>query len=264
MLDSFRRQNRRGWRSGGFAKVLLAEYRGACSPDMPSLNSLVASHAAVLLIDSASACVHAGLWRRGSDAIWRESRREAGIAIFECVDAVLAEAGAGVRDLGALVFCEGPGSILGIRTAAMALRTWQAVGSRALPAFAYRSLELVAHDLRSSGTRPPFAVIADARRDTWHWVEVDAGQAVHPWQRVSRDVLAASAGALFMPAGFRVWAPPPRAVGEVPYALAGLWRRQGDADLLQAAPQPDAFLHEDSVYVAWTPRIHRAPGPTVS
>ena len=90
--------------------------------DMPSLNSLVASHGAVLLIDSASACVHAGLWRRDSDAIWRESRREAGIAIFECVDAVLAEAGVGVRDLGALVFCEGPGSILGIRSAAMALR----------------------------------------------------------------------------------------------------------------------------------------------
>ena len=79
-----------------------------------------------------------------------------------------------------------------------------------------------------------------------------------------RAVLAASAGALFMPAGFRVWAPPPRAVGEVPYPLAVMWRRQGGADLLQAAPQPDAFLHEDSVYFAWTPRIHRAPGPTVS
>lgn len=264
MLDSFRRQNRRGGAPRGFAKVLLAESRGACSADMPSLNSLVATHGAVLLIDSASASIHAGLWRRDAEAVWRESRREAGIAIFECVDAVLTAAGTGMHDLGALVFCEGPGSILGIRTAAMALRTWQAVESRALPAFAYRSLELVAHDLRGSGTRAPFAVIADARRDTWHWVEVDAGQAVHPCQRVSRAVLAESIGGLFMPAGFRVWAPTPRPVGEVPYALADLWRRQGDADLLQAAPQPEAFLHEDSVYVAWTPRIHRAPGPTVS
>jgi tRNA threonylcarbamoyladenosine biosynthesis protein TsaB len=231
---------------------------------MPSLNSLVASHGAVLLIDSAPACVHAGLWRRDHDAIWRESRREAGIAIFECVDAVLSEAGTRVRDLGALVFCEGPGSILGIRTAAMALRTWQAVGSRELPAFAYCSLELVAHDLRGSGTPPPFAVIADARRDNWHWIEVASGSGVGAWQRVSRAVLAAFAGNLFMPIGFRVWAPPPRAISEVPYLPALLWRRQSDADLLHAAPQPDAFLHEDSVYVAWTPRIHRAPGPTVS
>jgi len=244
----------------GFAKVLLAESRGACSPFMPSLNSLAASHGVVLLIDSASTCIHAGLWRRDADAVWRQSQREAGIAIFECVGAVLAEAGIGVSDLGALVFDEGPGSILGIRTAAMALRTWQAVGSRALPAFAYRSLELVAHDLYSSGTHPPFAVIADARRDAWHWVEVATGPAVHPLQRVSRSVLAAFAGELFMPAGFRVWAPPPRAVREVPYSLADLWRRQGDAALLHAAPQPEAFLHEDSVYVAWTPQIHRAPG----
>jgi tRNA threonylcarbamoyladenosine biosynthesis protein TsaB len=225
---------------------------------MPSLTSLAATHGAILLIDSASACVQVGLWQTETEASWRQSEREAGIAVFECVDAVLAGAGLGVRDLGACAFCEGPGSILGIRTAAMALRTWQAVGERARPAFAYRSLELVAHDLAGAGTRPPFAVIADARRDAWHWVEVTTSQAVRPLQRVASSVLADFAGDLFTPAGFRVWTPPPRAVGEVPYPLAALWRRQRAADLLQPAPQPDAFLHEDSVYVTWTPQIHRA------
>ncbi len=226
---------------------------------MPSLTSLVAEHGNVLLIDSASACVQVGLWRREGEAIWHQSEREAGIAVFECVGAALAEAGIGVGDLGGFVFCEGPGSILGIRTAAMALRTWQTVGPPVLPAFAYRSLELVAQDLRSSGPRASFAVIADARRDAWHWVEVADGQDLPALQRVPRSVLEEFAGELFMPAGFRVWTPPPRAVVEVSYSLAALWRRQSDADLLRPAPEPDAFLHEDSVYASWTPRIHRAP-----
>jgi len=163
-----------------------------------------------------------------------------------------------VRDLGACVFCEGPGSILGIRTAAMAVRTWQAVLDHPLPAFAYRSLELVAHSLIASGTRPPFAVIADARRETWHWVEVSADRIVHPLRRIARAALGDFVGDLFMPAGFRAWSAPPRAAAEVPYSLAALWRGQERTDLLQAAPQPDAFLYEDSAYVTWTPQIHRA------
>ena len=226
---------------------------------MPSLESLVAAHRTALLVDSASACVQVGLWRLGSETLWRQSEREAGVAIFECAAAVLAEARVGIAELGALVFCEGPGSILSIRTAAMALRTWQAVGGRPLPAFAYRSLELVAHDLRAGGTSAPFAVTVDARRGAWHWIEVAAGQPPGPLQRVPAATLAAFPGNLFMPAGFRSWAQLPRPAEVVPYSLATLWPRQGAADLLCPAPLPEAFLHEDPSYVTWTPQIHRAP-----
>ncbi|HUJ42146.1 MAG TPA: peptidase M22 [Opitutaceae bacterium] len=226
---------------------------------MASLTSLVARHGNVLLIDSASAVVQAGLWRREGGPIWQQSDKEAGIAIFACTAAVLADAGLGVTDLGCLVFCEGPGSILGIRTAAMALRTWRTREPPGPPAYAYRSLELVAQDLRSSKSARPFAVVADARRDAWHWVEVADGTALGSLRRVPRSALAEFGGARFMPDGFRVWSPPPGTVSAVPYSLVALWGRQRDADLLRPAPEPDAFLHEDAVYVPWTPRIHRAP-----
>jgi tRNA threonylcarbamoyladenosine biosynthesis protein TsaB len=226
---------------------------------MPSLNSLVAAHGPLLLIDSASATVQVGLLRREAGDIWHQAEREAGIAIFECADAVLNQARIGIGDLGALIFCEGPGSMLGIRTAAMAMRTWQAATARGLPAYAYRSLELVAHDLLGGGARVPFAVVADARRDTWHWVEAAADKTVHPLQRVATPVLNRYAGDLCMPTGFRTWAPPPREVQMVPYSLAALWRRQSDAELLRPAPEPEAYVHEESSYVTWTPQIHRAP-----
>lgn len=244
---------------------------------MPNLRSLVAAHRSVLLIDSSSACIQVGLWWFGRDAglqgsqtpgcldalpeaIWHESNQEAGIAIFAGVDAVLAQAGIGVGGLGALVFCEGPGSLLGIRTAAMALRTWTTAEGRPLPVFAYRSLELVAHDLRRRGIPAPFAVLADARRDSWHWIEARADGSIGPLQRVPTRAVAGFEGRLFTPAGFRTWAPLPGSVSTVPYALPDLWHQQVDAGLLRAAPLPDAFLHEDATYVAWTPQIHRAPG----
>ncbi len=225
---------------------------------MPALAPLAAAHRAVLLVDSASATVQVGLVRPDRAPVWRQSDREAGIAVFACAAEVLGEAGLGVRDLGACAFCEGPGSILGIRTTAMALRTWQAVLDRALPVYAYRSLELVAHALAAAGAPGPFAVIADARRETWHCVTATAAGGVGPLRRVARAELEHLDGALFMPAGFRAWATPPRAVTEVPYDVAELWRGREQAGLLQPAPQPDAFLHEDAAYVTWSPQIHRA------
>ncbi len=243
---------------------------------MTNLRSLVAANRAVLLIDSASTRIHVGLWRTGSaasplerpererleaplpEAIWHESEQEAGIAVFAGVEAVLARAGIGIADLGALVFCEGPGSILGIRTAAMALRIWSNAAGRALPAFSYRSLELVAHELRRSGIPAPFAVIADARRNSWHRVGVSEDGVIGPLRRVPADALAGLGGRLFTPAGFRSWAQPPDEVMSIPYALPDLWRLQADAGLLRSAPRPDAFLHEEVTYAAWTPQIHQA------
>ena len=225
---------------------------------MSSLRSLVATHHRVLLIDSSSTCIQVGLWRLDREITWQTSDLEAGIAIFAGVDALLAQAGGGIAEIGALVFCEGPGSILGIRTAAMALRLWSSTGRRTRPVFAYRSLELVAHDLRRRNVPPPFAVLADARRDSWHWVVAAPEGAIGPLQRVPTATVAAFAGQRFTPAGFRAWARLPGEVATIPYVLPDLWQRQGDADLLRAAAQPDAFLHEDATYVAWNPQIHRA------
>ncbi|MFA5058483.1 MAG: peptidase M22 [Opitutaceae bacterium] len=223
------------------------------------MTSLITLHDAVLLIDSASSRVQVGLCGHDRSAVWHQSEQEPSVALFECVAASLTEAGMGMHDIGAFVFCEGPGSILGIRTAAMALRTWQAVGQPAPPAYAYRSLELAAHALRENGTRPPFAVIADARRNAWHWVEVAIDGTIGPLQRAPSSALADFTGDLFMPVGFRTWTSLPRKVHAVPYSLPSWWQRHSETDLLHSAPEPDAFLHEDSTYASWTPQIHRAP-----
>jgi tRNA threonylcarbamoyladenosine biosynthesis protein TsaB len=217
---------------------------------MPSLNGILAAHAPLLLLDAASTRVQVALFGPDGTARWAVADEEAGVALFRGVESL----GVDLAQVRGFAFCEGPGSILGIRTAAMALRTWQALAPR--PVFAFRSLEIVAHDLARRGPRENFSVIADARRGAWHCVEVRSG-AAGPLQRVNA---AALTGGLFMPENFRTWAPRPAETKTTGYDLATLLPRVAGVDLFRATGAPDAFLHEDPSYLTWTPRVHRAPG----
>lgn len=215
---------------------------------MSSLRQLLAAHPTLLLIDSASARVQVGLWTRGETEAprWLASDGEASTMLFSCVETILRDAGLRIADVNAFVFCEGPGSVLGIRTAAVALRAWRVINPDA-SLYRYRSLELVANAFN----RPEVSVIADARRDTWHVVRLGA-----PLRRATPNELE---GELVMPEHFRHWTALPAGVATTSYDLASLLKTTADADLFHATTEPDAFMHEDPSYVTWTPQIHQAP-----
>ncbi len=212
---------------------------------MPSLSQLLAAHPVVLLLDSASARVQVGLWP-GSGKVPRWSTRdeEAGKGLFACVEELFDASGCGFADVNACIFCEGPGSVLGVRTAAAALRAWGVL--HPVPVFAFQSLALVASALGD----PAANVIADARRDSWHVARLGA-----PLRRVPTAELA---GDLVLPEHFRHWTPLPAGVRRTPYDLAALLPRATDADLFHATATPDAFLHEEPTYAMWTPQVHQA------
>lgn len=208
---------------------------------MPNLRQLLAAHAPVLLLDAASARLQVGWLAADGTGDWATSDEEAGSGIFRCLERL----GRPPGEAGALVYCDGPGSILGIRTTAMALRTWSVLQPR--PMFAYHSLAVVAQALHRPGAR----IIADARRDAWH-----SRACAGPLQRVPAAELG---GELLMPEGFRHWSPLPAGVTRVPYGLADLLPVVADEDLFRATTAPEAFLHEEPSYATWTPQIHRAP-----
>lgn len=208
---------------------------------MPSLRQLLGAHAPVLLLDAASARVQVGWLTADHAARWETSSEEAGVGVFQGLERL----GIRTADAGAFVFCEGPGSILGIRTTAVALRAWLVLKPR--PVFAYRSLEVVAHALG----RREATVIADARRDSWHCAKIG-----EPLRRVPT---AALSGELVTPDGFRNWTALPAQVARTGYVLDELLPRVADLDLFRATAAPDAFLHEEPSYATWTPQIHRAP-----
>jgi tRNA threonylcarbamoyladenosine biosynthesis protein TsaB len=211
---------------------------------MPSLLQILAAQAPLLVLDAASARIQAGLLAADGTGRWESSDEEAGTGLFRCVEALGVDLGA-VR---AFAFCSGPGSILGIRTVAMALRAWEAAREPAeRPVYAYGSLALVAAALGPDGP----SVIADARREAWHVFRPGIGLARVPAAGVPEGAV--------MPDGFRHWQPVPPGTGRVPYVVAELLARAAACDLFAATSAPDAFLPEEPSYATWTPQLHRAP-----
>jgi tRNA threonylcarbamoyladenosine biosynthesis protein TsaB len=208
---------------------------------MASLSELLEVHGRILVLDAASARVQVGWLEAGKPARWATSTEEAGVGVFRAVETLAISPALA----GAFVFCDGPGSVLGVRTVAMALRTWSVLQPR--PVFAYHSLAIVAQMLKD----PAIGVIADARRDAWHHQSPGSGL-----QRVPTAELT---GELVTPEGFRNWTPLPAGVKRVPYSLAEIFDALPQADVFRASTAPDAFLHEEPSYVTWTPQIHRAP-----
>jgi len=208
---------------------------------MATIDQLLDAHRTVLVLDAASARVQVGWLKAGQNDAWQASEAEAGTALFTAVEAF----GRDLNDVEAFVYCDGPGSILGIRTAAAAIRAWSVLRER--PVYGYGSLALVAAALGLTDT----AVVADARRDLWHVQEV--GQALR------RVPVAELPARLVIPRGFRTWSKPPPGLSEVPYDVPAMLTAARSLDLFHRTEAPDAFMHEQPSYVTWTPQIHRAP-----
>ncbi len=215
---------------------------------MHSLKSLKSGHHSILVLDAASTRVQAGWLGAGRNDLWTRFEGDAGQGVFECIEQLECD----LKAIDAFIFCDGPGSILGIRTVAMAIRTWQAIHPR--PAYHYRSLELVAHALAPE--KRNLRVIADARRETWHAVEVAADGSVNPLTRIPHSDLQ---GDSVMPEAFRAWAAIPSQTRRAPYDLGPLFAATASVPLFTYTPNPDAFIYEMPQYVTWSPRIHRAP-----
>ncbi len=221
---------------------------------MPSLSQLLASHGSLLVLDAASLNIQVGLLRRGSADLWRSSQGESGAAIFVGAGSVLDEASMNIGTVEAFAFCAGPGSMLGIRTVAMALRTWQVLSPR--PVFAFQSLAVAAHYERSRGNSRSFSVIADARREAWHCQQMDANGSAASLQRLPSAKLPD--GELFTPEGFRAWAQLPRTISYCSYGLASIFPAIAKIDCFRPVDKVDAFEYEAPEYKKWPAQIHQA------
>lgn len=220
---------------------------GGTVPETVSLPTLV--------IDASSPEVVVGLRTTdsGSGDLWRRAKSEAGVGIFTAMDALLRQAQVGVDDLRSITFCDGPGSLLGIRIAAMAIRTWSAIrANTALEVFSWRSLELAAIELLAEGNKPPFVVIADARRASWHVLVVDTDGEIGEITRVSSESPRPPHERVFAPRAFPHRQPLPLQAQLVDYEPEKLWRAVlRRPRLLRRCASPEAFMTQMPEYRKW-------------
>lgn len=257
---------------------------GCNLPDVPP-TSRTDSDAPVLIIDSATPVTRVGLatsCRPGAPTTWRSSRDEAGVAVFREAASLLEEAGVSIPQIGRFIFCDGPGSILGIRLGAMALRTWLSArppaAEGAPEVLSFRSLELVAASLLADRVAPPFSVIADARRKSWYLLRVAGDGTIGPIERVPGERIAAASNTAeptFAPEDFPRWQPLPDGVRLTAYEPERLPSLVAAGHLqLRPCREPDAWMADAPTYREWdpsarpappTPRPRRAqPGPNAS
>lgn len=221
---------------------------------MPALPTLIANHGPLLVLDAASSVVQVGVLRADSAPAWARPAGDASSALFAGIEMALRRTELELSAIRGFLFCEGPGSMLGIRTTAMALRTWQVLDAR--PVFAYQSLAIAAARACSGQPGRECAVIADARRDTWHVQECGPDGRMRPLRRVATAELPSTA--LLMPENFRTWSTPPAGLATCSYDLAAIFLKLGAEEFFRAVEAPDAFQHEAPEYRKWSAQVHSA------
>jgi tRNA threonylcarbamoyladenosine biosynthesis protein TsaB len=215
----------------------------------------------LLVLDTVSPTAWAGLLVDGRAACWRPVKGEAGSALFSAVESTLQEARITVADLAGFAFNEGPGSLLGIRIAAMAIEGWQALGpGPRRPLFSFRSLELLARLELANGRSGPFRLIADARRDSWHFLAVAGEGSLGEIARLPAAEGLPEEGPILRPAGFPVWSRLPEGCSETAYDPSLLPDGEWPA-LLRPAQQADAWLIDPPEYRKWEPAPPPPPPP---
>lgn len=122
----------------------------------------------LLVLDTSSRKTWAGLKLASDSLISKSEEQDPSKTLFKLVDALLQEAGISLLDLKSIALCAGPGSMLGARTASMAIRAWKGIGiPAAQKLFYYNSLQvgtlIAAEAFEGNGL-----VVTDARRSSWN------------------------------------------------------------------------------------------------
>lgn len=213
----------------------------------------------ILVIDTASTDTHVGVGSTAGSWSWIASSEESGTALFRGVDTCLKNRKLALGSIRTVIFCEGPGSMLGIRTAAMAIRTWTTIGALAdAPVLAYSSLALAAEGIASEADFESSAVATDARRKSWYCLNTNQSpESPKEIRRIPVDESGTIASVVFLPRGFPVWNPRPIDWRDCAYEPKWLESPDVRDAVLHPVDRPDAFVIDPPVYQRWTPTIRR-------
>jgi tRNA threonylcarbamoyladenosine biosynthesis protein TsaB len=227
-----------------------------CWVDAPSIGrqaeAMSAPEPCLVLDGSARAGVRVGVLSGGRWVGQGISTDGALEGLFSCVEAALAESKLKLGDIRSFALCVGPGSVLGIRIAALAVRSWSALEPR--PIFVWESLAGIARSALVAGEKGPFLVAVESRLKRWHALEVSAdGSLGAPFEAEATQLNTA---------GCRVLAASELAPGvltshvAVPHPWSSLPVFFTQSGFLRAESRPDA-LNVANDFATWSGERHR-------
>ncbi len=215
-----------------------------------------------LFLDASGVSPRLGLWREGRWLAWSASDAPALEALYADIRALLNQAQLPWEQLGGYIYVEGPGSVLGLRVAAMAIRAWQTDdaarrGGKARPTWACGSLQLAASLAIAGGTPPPFAIFTEARQGHWHLLEVASATVGQANAGSAREVGENDLphGPLFHLPARKAWHKAPPHARTIPTSLHDHPEILNLPNLLHPVTIPTPFTGQPHEYKKWTGAI---------
>jgi tRNA threonylcarbamoyladenosine biosynthesis protein TsaB len=206
----------------------------------------------LVLDGSARHGVRVGVLQGGRWIAEAQSDEGALEATFACAEEALAKAGLQFADLRSFAVCVGPGSMLGIRVTAMAVRTWAAL--QPCEVWVWEPLVALAAAVRLRGEAGAFHVVSESRLKRWHVVSVDADGLPSPARECEVEQVAALSGRILTTVTSAPQVLPAAVV--VPEAWSALPKVFAEAGVLRLEPKPEA-LNAAADFATWSGERHR-------
>ena len=189
---------------------------------------------------------------------YRNKSGETGAALFQAVKEVLNESGLSLNQLAGFAYCEGPGSTLGIRINAMALRTWISLAEQPPLLFSFKSLEAAVCMIRETeSNKDAIAVFSDFRKESWNVCLSDHVGQYSPIEIIELTALASLEQDQYF-VQQRIHSPgrPPNS-RSINYDLDPLASSDQFIKLLKLREQPTVFQTSTTTFKKWVPERHR-------
>lgn len=214
----------------------------------------------LLLLDTSTPSLHAGLLGRDGWLALEVGEGDALEKIFQLVEAALGSAGVTLNDCQGFIHCEGPGSLLGLRLAAMAIATWRQLPAlKDAPLWAYSCTSAAEQLVRSQTPEPePYHILLPFRRNLFYTRDHTGAETLLE----ATELHNLSGTTYFIPQ--RNFAEPPTGARVLDYNLRPLGQimlsdiTASQPTFLAPRSQPRVFTPKPQEYKRWTGQRHTA------
>lgn len=212
-----------------------------------------------LVIDGSGSSVFAGLLNEENQWLAQITRDGAPLEeLFPAIEQTLTEAKLTLAEVDSYYYCEGPGSVLGLRLCAMAIETWTRLYPQSAQLYKYNSLRLSALSLlHTTPDLKDALIVADWKKGAWNAIYIRDGIA-GATEVIDDAELAEWPGALYHLPQRKGWQRPPEGVQTLHYDPAQISLVREDTSLLQATKTVELYNSGINTFQKWTPIRHRA------
>lgn len=215
-----------------------------------------------LFLDAAGTMTFVGILQDGKWLEWASSEKQALESLFVLTRDLLHRHSMKIEDLRAFGFCDGPGSVLGLRLASACILAWQKTAPLPKPVFHYHSLELartwILDNLRP---HPASWLVTDYRRNRWLGTPLEKENCILEIDTSTFPEPHGEKQLFYLPQR-KSWDPPPAGHQTILYPFKSLPRFMELNHCGRIRSDPVLALPGKSDYRKWTPARHRAPEET--